>query len=207
MIPHQSLSENNPAQSPEESIGRPDKQEEACGVFGVYAPGEDVAKLTYFGLYALQHRGQESAGIATFDGEQVHLHKDMGLVSQVFNEAILSKLPGNMAVGHTRYSTTGSSRVANAQPAVVKTRLGTLALAHNGNLVNTKDLREHLLQRNCNFVTTTDSEMIAIAIGAEVDNGKPWLEAAISAFNLCKGAFSLVIGTPEGLMAARDPNG
>ena len=207
MIPHQSLSENNPAQSSEESIERPDKQEEACGVFGVYAPGEDVAKLTYFGLYALQHRGQESAGIATFDGEQVHLHKDMGLVSQVFNEAILSELPGDMAVGHTRYSTTGSSRVANAQPAVVKTRLGTLALAHNGNLVNTKDLREHLLQRNCNFVTTTDSEMIAIAIGSEVDNGKDWLEAAISAFEHCTGAYSLAIGTPAGLMGVRDPNG
>lgn len=208
MIPHQSLPfENHPAQSPEEPIQRPDKQEEACGVFGVYAPGEDVAKLTYFGLYALQHRGQESAGIATFDGEQVHLHKDMGLVSQVFNEAILSELPGDMAVGHTRYSTTGSSRVANAQPAVVETRLGKLALAHNGNLVNTKDLREHLLQRNCNFVTTTDSEMIAIAIGSEVDSGKDWLDAAISAFEHCTGAYSLAIGTPAGLMGVRDPNG
>jgi amidophosphoribosyltransferase len=171
----------------------PDKPEEACGVFGIYAPGEDVAKLTYFGLYALQHRGQESAGIATFEGERVYLYKDMGLVSQVFNESILNELPGTMAVGHTRYSTTGSSRVANAQPAVVETRIGKVALAHNGNLVNTNQLREHLLKQNCSFETTTDSEMIAIAIGAEVDNGKPWLEAAISAFNLCKGAFSLVI--------------
>ena len=112
---------------------RPDKPEEACGVFGIYAPAEDVGKLTYFGLYALQHRGQESAGIATFDGTQVHLHKDMGLVSQVFNEAILQELPGSLAVGHTRYSTTGSSHKGNAQPAVVDTRLGKLALAHNGN--------------------------------------------------------------------------
>jgi amidophosphoribosyltransferase len=208
MMHHQPLSsDQNSAQSQDGSAQRPDKQEEACGVFGVYAPGEDVAKLTYFGLYALQHRGQESAGIATFEGDKVHLHKNMGLVSQVFNETILAELPGDMAVGHTRYSTTGSSRVANAQPAVVQTRLGPLALAHNGNLVNTADLREHLLERNCNFVTTTDSEMIAIAIGAEVDSGKSWLEAAISAFGHCSGAYSLAIGTPVGLMGVRDPNG
>lgn len=186
---------------------RPDKPEEACGVFGIYAPSEDVAKLAYFGLYALQHRGQESAGIATFEGKTVHLHKDMGLVSQVFDEAILDRLPGNLAVGHTRYSTTGSSRVINAQPAVVETRLGALALAHNGNLVNTTDLREELLRRECNFLTTTDSEMIAKAIATEVDRGKDWLEAAISAFHLCKGAFSLTIGTPEGVMGVRDPHG
>lgn len=208
MMHDQSLSSNpNPAQSNESYIQQPDKPEEACGVFGIYAPGEDVAKLTYFGLYALQHRGQESAGIAAFDGEQVHVYKEMGLVSQVFNEAILATLPGDMAVGHTRYSTTGSSRVANAQPAVVQTRLGSLALAHNGNLVNTGELREYLLQLNCNFVTTTDSEMIAIAIGAEVDSGKEWLDAAISAFGRCSGAYSLVIGTPVGIMGVRDPNG
>jgi amidophosphoribosyltransferase len=186
---------------------RPDKPEEACGVFGIYAPGEDVAKMTYFGLYALQHRGQESAGIATFAGDDVHLYKDMGLVSQVFNEGILSKLEGNIAVGHNRYSTTGSSRAVNAQPAVVETRLGALALAHNGNLVNTGTLRENLLAKKCQFITTTDSEMIAVAIAYEVDSGKDWLEAAISAFHLCQGAFSLVIGTPGGLMGARDPNG
>ncbi|MER3589337.1 MAG: amidophosphoribosyltransferase, partial [Mastigocladus sp. ERB_26_1] len=186
---------------------RPDKPEEACGVFGIYAPGEDVAKLTYFGLYALQHRGQESAGIATFDGEQVHLHKDMGLVSQVFNEGILSNLPGQMAVGHTRYSTTGSSRKVNAQPAVVDTRLGTLALAHNGNLVNIIQLRQELLENNCNLVTTTDSEMIAFAIAQEIDAGQNWLEGSIKAFGRLSGAFSLVIGTPAGLMGVRDPNG
>lgn len=208
MMHHQPLSStNNPEQLNDDSEQRPDKQEEACGVFGIYAPGEDVAKLTYFGLYALQHRGQESAGIATFKGEEVHLYKDMGLVSQVFNEVILAKLPGDMAVGHTRYSTTGSSRVANAQPALVETRLGALALAHNGNLVNTSELRDHLQKRNCNFTTTTDSEMIAIAIGAEVDSGKEWLDAAISAFGHCSGAYSLVVGTPVGLMGVRDPNG
>ncbi|MBW4649005.1 MAG: amidophosphoribosyltransferase [Kastovskya adunca ATA6-11-RM4] len=208
MIPlHHLSSDENFAQSPNGSTERPDKPEEACGVFGLYAPGEAVAKLTYFGLYALQHRGQESAGIATFEGGKVHLHKDMGLVSQVFNEGILSNLVGDIAVGHTRYSTTGSSRVANAQPAVVETRLGKLALAHNGNLVNAQELREQLLKQNCDFTTTTDSEAIAIAIGAEVDKGKDWLEAAISAFHRCSGAFSLTIGTPVGLMGVRDPNG
>lgn len=185
----------------------PDKPEEACGVFGVYAPGEDVAKLTYFGLYALQHRGQESAGIATFDSTKVHLHKNMGLVAQVFNETILSQLPGQLAVGHTRYSTTGSSRIVNAQPAVVETRLGTLALAHNGNLVNTKQLRDELLNRNCNLVTTTDSEAIALWLAEEVNAGHDWLQGAVRAFRQCQGAFSLVIGTPDGLMGARDPNG
>lgn len=189
------------------SLDRPDKPEEACGVFGVYAPGEDVAKLAYFGLYALQHRGQESAGIATFDGDDVHLHKDMGLVSQVFSEAILKELPGYLAIGHTRYSTTGSSRVVNAQPAVVQTRLGVLALAHNGNLVNTPILREELQKTNHSFLTTTDSELIALAIGEEVNNGKSWLEGTISALNRCQGAFSLTIGTPEGVMGIRDANG
>lgn len=197
----------NPSFQADEYSTKPDKPEEACGVFGVFAPGQDVAKLTYFGLYALQHRGQESAGIATFDGEQVHLYKEMGLVSQVFSETKLNQLPGHMAVGHTRYSTTGSSRVVNAQPAVVETRLGSLALAHNGNLVNTGVLREALLKRNCNFVSTTDSEMIAVAIALEVNDGKAWLEAAISAFHRCSGAFSLVIGTPAGLMGVRDPHG
>ena len=184
-----------------------DKPEEACGVFGIYAPEEDVAKLTYFGLYALQHRGQESAGIASFDGEQVYLHKEMGLVSQVFNESILQQMPGSLAVGHTRYSTTGSSRVVNAQPAVLETRLGTLALTHNGNLVNTGHLREELLQRQCNLITTTDSELIAFAIAEEINAGKDWLPASISALERCQGAFSLVIGMSSGVMGVRDPNG
>ncbi len=186
---------------------KPDKPEEACGVFGIYAPEEDVAKLTYFGLYALQHRGQESAGIATFEGEKVHVHKEMGLVSQVFTESILNQLAGKLAVGHTRYSTTGSSLKVNAQPAVVETRLGSLALAHNGNLVNAMELRQELRKRDCNFNTTTDSEMIALAIADEVNSGKDWLEGAISAFQLCSGAYSLTIGTPAGLMGVRDPHG
>lgn len=186
---------------------RADKPEEACGVFGIYAPEVEVAKLAYFGLYALQHRGQESAGIATFEEQKVHYHKEMGLVSQVFNQGILDSLPGFLAVGHTRYSTTGSSLKVNAQPAIVPSRLGDLALAHNGNIVNTLELREELEKRNCYFNTTTDSEMIALAIADKVNQGKEWLEAAISAFQMCVGAYSLVIGTPAGLMGVRDPNG
>lgn len=186
-----------------------DKPEEACGVFGVYAPERtwEVAKLTYFGLYALQHRGQESAGIATLKQGQVYCHKDMGLVSQVFNEDILEQLPGEIAVGHTRYSTTGSSLKENAQPFITDTRLGKLALAHNGNLVNAVELRKHLTERKANFVTSTDSEMIALTITDEVNSGKDWIEAAKSAFKLCTGAYSLTIATPDGLMGARDPNG
>ncbi|MDJ0620372.1 MAG: amidophosphoribosyltransferase [Calothrix sp. MO_192.B10] len=186
---------------------QPDKPEEACGVFGIYAPEEDVAKLTYFGLYALQHRGQESAGIAIFDEQQVHLHKDMGLVSQVFSEEILQQLPGNIAVGHTRYSTTGSSHKANAQPVVVDTRLGEVALAHNGNLVNTVKLRDELLKNKCNLLTTTDSEMIAFAIAEAVNEGADWVNGTIQALHRCEGAFSLAIATPEGVMGVRDPHG
>ncbi len=185
----------------------PDKPEEACGVFGVYAPEENVSKLAYFGLYALQHRGQESAGIATFDGETVHIHKDMGLVSQVFNEQILQELTGTIAIGHTRYSTTGSSHVVNAQPAIVETPLGCLALAHNGNLVNTFELREELTKLEYNFNTTTDSEMIALAIAYEIKQGKDWVEGTINALKKCRGAYSLAIGTPQGIMGIRDPNG
>ena len=188
---------------------RRDKPEEACGVFGVYAPEKalEVAKLTYFGLYALQHRGQESAGIATLKQGRVYCHKDMGLVSQVFSEDILEQLPGEIGVGHTRYSTTGSSLKENAQPVVLDTRLGKLVLAHNGNLVNAVQLREHLTNRDANFLTSTDSEMIALTIADEVNKGKNWVQGAISAFKLCNGAYSLTIGTPDGLMGARDRNG
>lgn len=207
-----SVSERNMRESqnrlPQAHIPQADKPKEACGIFGIYAPGQPVAKLTYFGLYALQHRGQESAGIATFDQEgNCYCHKDMGLVSQVFTEPIIAGLQGHIAVGHTRYSTTGSSVKVNAQPAVVQTRLGKLALAHNGNLVNTLELRAELDRRNCQFQTTTDSEMIAIMMGQEVDNGKDWVSAAIAAFQWCQGAYSLVIGTPHGLIGARDTYG
>jgi amidophosphoribosyltransferase len=184
-----------------------DKPEEACGVFGVYAPGEDVAKLTYFGIYALQHRGQESAGIATMTADTIHHYKDMGLVSQVFKPEILEELVGEWAIGHTRYSTTGSSRRVNAQPATVETRLGALALAHNGNLVNVLELKEYLLAHKWDIQTTTDSEMIALAIANKVNEGQEWPEAMIDSLKMCKGAFSLTLATPDGVIAARDPNG
>jgi amidophosphoribosyltransferase len=186
---------------------RPDKPEEACGVFGVYAPEEDVATLAYFGLFALQHRGQESAGIATFDHGRLHVHKHMGLVSQVFDEAILQTLPGQYAIGHTRYSTTGSSHLANAQPAIAPTRLGDLALAHNGNVVNAADLKAELKESGYDFVSTADTEMIAYAMAEAVDQGQGWINGAISAFKRCQGAFSLVIGTPAGIIGARDSHG
>lgn len=197
---------HNPSFSPD-PLTHLDKPQEACGVFGVYAPGQEVSKLTYFGLYTLQHRGQESAGIVTFESGKSHVYKGMGLVSQVFNESVLDELPGDFAIGHTRYSTTGSSHVGNAQPILVETRLGTLALAHNGNLVNVVQLREELHRRNCDFNMTSDSEAIAVAIASEVDGGKDWVEATMSALPLCQGAYSLTIGTPNGLMGVRDPNG
>jgi amidophosphoribosyltransferase len=189
------------------SIDSADKPEEACGVFGIYAPGEEVARLTYFGLYALQHRGQESAGIATFDRGKIHSHKDMGLVSQVFSPETLADLPGQIAVGHTRYSTTGSSRRRNAQPVIVETEKGYLALAHNGNLVNTNELKTNLLHRGCELETTIDSEMIAMTIREEVNAGRDWLEAIEIAARASKGAFSLAIAIPNALIALRDPNG
>ncbi|MCS5693178.1 amidophosphoribosyltransferase [Cyanobium sp. FGCU-6] len=186
---------------------RPDKPEEACGVFAVMAPGQAVANLTYFGLYALQHRGQESAGIAVFDGSEVRLHKDMGLVSQVFDQDVLERMPGDLAIGHNRYSTTGSSRVCNAQPVVLMTRLGPLSLAHNGNLVNAAQLRTELDHRSGEFTSTTDSELIAFALQQAVDGGLDWSDAIQQAASRCQGAFSLAIGTPEGLFALRDGHG
>lgn len=188
------------------SVGS-DKPKEYCGVFGIYAPTEDVAKLTYFGLYALQHRGQEAAGIATLDGSTIHLHKDSGLVSQVFNETILETLPGQLAIGHTRYSTTGGNRTANAQPMVAETRLGTVAVAHNGNLVNAHKLRDELIADSYLPKTSSDTEMIALAIAAAIDAGATWLDGASEAFQRCKGAYSLAIATPDGLVGARDPQG
>ena len=186
---------------------RPDRMEEACGVFAVLAGDQPVANLAYFGLYALQHRGQESAGIAVFNQGKVRLHKDMGLVSQVFDQDVLARMPGDLAVGHNRYSTTGSSRVCNAQPVVLMTRLGAFALAHNGNLVNVKELREAVDDGQAEFTSTTDSELIAFAVQQAVDRGLDWGPAIEAALKLCKGAFSLVIGTPDGLFAIRDGHG
>ncbi len=142
----------------------PDRPHEACGVFGIYAPGEDVARLTYFALFALQHRGQESAGIFTSDGAQLHRHVEMGLVSQVFKEETIANLTGHVAIGHTRYSTTGSTRIENAQPIYMVSDLGEFALAHNGNLTNTLTLRARLLAEGEKPHSSSDTELIAMLI-------------------------------------------
>ena len=186
---------------------RPDKPEEACGVYGIFGTQIAASKLAYFGLFALQHRGQESAGIATFEGDQFHLHKDMGLVTQVFDEDILQHLPGTIAVGHTRYSTTGTSRIVNAQPVVVDTPQGKMALAHNGNLVNTITIRDQVVKTGLNLESTTDSELIAHRIVQELSQSKDFPEAVAQACRGCEGAFSLVIGTQHGLMGVRDSHG
>ncbi len=143
-----------------------DKFHDECGLFAVYAPGRDVARMTFFGLHALQHRGQESAGICTYDGRQTHLYKGMGLVPQVFNEANINPLTGHMAIGHVRYSTTGGSHMRNVQPYLIETFYGPLALGHNGNLTNALDLRRALLQRGVGLSSTTDSEVIIQALAA-----------------------------------------
>ena len=192
---------------PEWSIEGSDKPEEACGVYGIYGSNVDASKLVYFGLFALQHRGQESAGIAAFDEGKCKSHKDMGLVTQVFDEDVLHQLTGSIAVGHTRYSTTGTSRIVNAQPVIIETVLGTMALAHNGNLVNTLKLRDQILQEDINLESSTDSELIAHRIAQELGKDNNITSAATRACKGCEGAFSLVIGTPQGLMGIRDQHG
>jgi len=200
-----SLKSRRPVQQP--IAERPDRMEEACGVYAVLAEGQPVANLTYFGLYSLQHRGQESAGIAVFNQGKVRLHKDMGLVSQVFDQDVLARMPGHLAIGHNRYSTTGSSKACNAQPVVLMTRLGPFAFAHNGNLVNAAELREKLDDGQTEFTSTTDSELIAFAIQQAVNRGLDWKPALKEAATLCRGAFSLVIGTTTELYALRDSFG
>ena len=186
-----------------------DKLHEECGVFGLYDRGNlgDVAGLTYYGLYALQHRGQESCGIAVNDDGVINLHKDTGLVNDVFNREKLDALTGQMAVGHCRYATTGSKRRTNAQPLLVRHVKGHMALAHNGNLTNAAELREEYELEGAIFHTTTDTEVIAYTITKERIK-KPSIEAAVlSAMEKIAGAYSLVIMSPRKLIAARDPMG
>lgn len=175
-----------------------------CGIFGIYAPGEDVARLTYFGLYALQHRGQESAGIAVSSGQDIVVYKEMGLVNQVFDEKILQVLKGKISVGHVRYSTTGSSRVFNAQPLVVKGKNFTVALSHNGNLTNYQELRKKMEKEGVVFETTSDSEVMAYYLTRQ---NKKIEEALLSSLPNFKGAFSLLILTENKLIAVRDSYG
>jgi len=178
---------------------------EACGVFGVYAPDEDVARITFFGIYALQHRGQESAGIATSNSRTIYLKTGMGLVSQVFDEDDLSYLPGTFAIGHTRYSTTGSSSVENAQPFRVSGPNGELALGHNGNIVNAQVVRDELMREGVSFQTTTDSEVIAQLLANAP--GSDWKERWGHVMRRLNGAYALAVITPDALMMARDPMG
>lgn len=185
--------------------GNEDKPQEECGVFGIYAPKREVAQLTYYGLYALQHRGQESAGIAVSDGEGINAHKGMGLVSEVFTDRILAELQGHMAIGHVRYSTTGSSLVANAQPIVVHYQDGMIALAHNGNLTNAAELRRELAGTGAVFHTTVDTEAIVNLIAR---NSRGCLEDALNKTMIdLRGAYALVVMTADKLMGARDPFG
>ncbi|MDY6918573.1 MAG: amidophosphoribosyltransferase [Chloroflexota bacterium] len=178
---------------------------ESCALFGVYAPGEDVARVAYFGLFSLQHRGQESSGIATFDGKRIHIHTRMGLVSQVFDEESLSQLWGDIAIGHNRYSTTGSSRSENAQPIIIRSPSGTLVLGHNGNIVNAEYLRQELDGQHCSFATGTDSEVIAHLI---LSSGKKtWVDRIRYAMNRLEGAYSLVMMADNALYGIRDPLG
>ncbi|MPZ48524.1 MAG: amidophosphoribosyltransferase [Dehalococcoidia bacterium] len=178
---------------------------EACGVFGVFAPHEDVARVTFFGLYALQHRGQESAGIATTNGKAISIHKDMGLVSQVFQEEDLQHLQGFAAVGHTRYSTTGSSRIENAQPFLIDGPNGEIALGHNGNIINADLLRTELEAEGRIFETSTDSEVIAHLVATAP--GRDWGERMSYVMRRAHGAFCLTILTNDGVLAVRDPLG
>jgi len=175
-----------------------------CGVFGVYGH-PNAAELTYYGLYALQHRGQESAGIVAFDGKQFRAHKGMGLVSQVFEGSVLRELPGSSAVGHTRYSTTGSSHLRNAQPLTVDCARGQIAIAHNGNLTNAAHLRDELEAKGSIFQTTVDSEIILHLMAQPTLNGGR--NNLIEALHRIEGAYSLVILTEKELLGVRDPHG
>ena len=186
--------------------------QDACGVFGVWAPGEEVAKLTYYGLYALQHRGQESAGIATSDGKRINVYKDMGLVSQVFDETTLNTLGGHIAVGHCRYSTTGASHWANAQPTLGATAAGTVALAHNGNLTNSAELYEMIVEREGRPRSgelaqgnTSDTALVTALLNGS--DGRSLEETAMELLPKLRGAFSFVFMDEGTLYAARDTYG
>ena len=182
-----------------------EKPHEACGVFGIWGPGEDVARLTYYGLYALQHRGQESAGIAVGDGRVITVHKAMGLVSEVFNAERLASFRGHVASGHVRYSTTGTSNVINAQPLVFHSRGGMVALGHNGNLTNAAALRRSLYATGSVFQSTTDSEVVVNLLARHA--GRGWPQAVAGCMRELEGSYALVLMTASQLLAARDPFG
>lgn len=183
-----------------------DKFKEECGVFGVFSKNNlDVARITYYGLYALQHRGQESAGIATSNGKQITLIKNLGLVTEAFNESDLDKLKGNIGIGHVRYSTCGANNVINAQPLFSSTKLGNIAIAHNGTLVNADVIKDLLEDSGCIFHTTIDSEVIISLIAR---NAKSGIEKAVfNAVQAIRGSFAVVILTQDKMIGVRDPHG
>jgi amidophosphoribosyltransferase len=187
---------------PVDSLDRP---REECGVVAVSAPGEEANRLAFFGLFALQHRGQEAAGIATSDGRAIRLHKEEGLVNQVFSAAAMSPLVGSAAIGHTRYSTTGASSARNAQPFVVETMHGPLGVAHNGNLTNADALRAELLARGAGLSSSSDTEVLALMLAGAP--GDSWEQRLQSVMPRWEGAFSLVVLTADRVLAARDPWG
>ncbi len=186
-----------------------DKLHEECGVFGIYdRGGEDVVSSTYYGLYALQHRGQESCGMAVNDGGVIYKHRDLGLVNEVFTKEVLNSLPkGQMCIGHCRYATTGTRNRSNAQPFVIRHVKGHMALAHNGNLTNAAELREEFELAGGIFHSTSDTEVIAYAITRERLSAGSIEEAVQGAMKKLKGAYSLVVMSPRKLIAARDPQG
>ena len=178
---------------------------EECGVIGIFAPNEDVARMTFFGLYALQHRGQEAAGIAVADGQTMSIHKGVGLVSQVFTPNAMADLKGDYAIGHTRYSTTGSSSLRNAQPFMIETIHGPLALAHNGNLINSEELRNELMGQGVGLSSSSDTEVMTMMLAR--NGGTTWEERIKTAMKKWVGAYSLVILTRDCVYAVRDPWG
>mgnify|MGYP001808374089 FL=1 len=183
-----------------------DHPNEECGVIGVFTPEGEASRLAFFGLFALQHRGQESAGIAAANGENVVVHADMGLVTQIFREPDFYPLVGDMAIGHTRYSTSGSSELCNAQPLLVEGEHGQLAVANNGNIINALQLKEQLQDEwNCTFTSTTDTEVIAQMLAHAV--GATWEERVFQCMRQLEGAYSIVIQTKDTMIAARDPLG
>jgi amidophosphoribosyltransferase len=186
------------------NIALPERPREECGIFAVYNH-EEAAKVTYFGLYALQHRGQESAGIVVSDGERVIEHKAMGLVPDIFDEKTLERLTGNIALGHVRYSTTGSSLLVNAQPFRIQYAGKSLAIAHNGNLINARRLRTELEDNGSIFQTTMDTEIVLHLTAKAMKKGLE--QAMINTMDTVKGAYSMVIMTEDTLIAVRDPNG
>src|ERR1700731_4036048 len=181
-----------------------DKFRDECGVVAIYGHPE-AEKLAYLGLHALQHRGQESAGIVTSNGLALRHHRDMGLVADIFTEEALSKLRGRLAIGHTRYSTAGDSSLLNAQPIMVQSNKGVMALAHNGNLVNAQEIRQRLESQGSIFQTNSDTEVIVHLIALSREHTLP--EAIADALRRVEGAFSLVMMSPDRIIAARDPRG